>query len=304
MRSSGQWWKAGLALGVAMVAATGVALAYSYTVVFGTSGPDTINESGQNGNFHLYGFQGADELFGGNGNVTIVHGHPVIGGYDLIYGDGSCTFTPPGNDSYCAHPAPWLRQTWTDSAAGGDEIRGGMGPSWLIGGGSRNDIVGSQTYDTIVGGPRQNALIGSRLGSAVIAIYTTSSISVKVNKTLGVVGTDGLVGVGNSVDVYDPNRRTSDSVNCSGGMANQDVVFANRGDSVKHCATVYKGVAPCFPDGHTYPGGNPCAATNPPFPFPLAALAGAPFARDVRLSARGHRRRTAHHHRSGPHHLG
>ncbi len=157
-------WKPAVVVAVVALALSGTALAYAFTVVFGTSGNDTINESGRAGNFHIYGFQGSDNLTGGNGNITIVSGKPVINGYDLIYGDGSCTQTPPGNDSYCSHPAPWLPQPWTDTAGSNDNITGGVGPDWLIGGGGNNTITGSKTYDVIVGGGPSGLAGGTTIG--------------------------------------------------------------------------------------------------------------------------------------------
>ncbi|MGO9903677.1 MAG: hypothetical protein ACLP0J_29340 [Solirubrobacteraceae bacterium] len=268
-------WKLTAALAAALTAVSGVALAYAYTVVYGTSGNDTINESGKAGNFHIYGFQGSDNLTAGNGNITVVNGKPVINGYDLIYGDGLCTQELPGNDSYCEMPAPWLPQPWTDTAGSNDNITGGTGPSVSVGGGGNNTIHGSKTYDVIVGGgpsglaggttvanPNVNNIVGSLLGSGVIAIQPTDVSDITLEKTTGVVGVDGLVGVPNSVDVV--GSKGPNTINCEGGAANKDVIFANANDTVNNCYQVYRGLKPWF--------SGPKATISIPFPFPLAAL--------------------------------
>jgi hypothetical protein len=292
--------RSGIVVFVAAVAATGitaVALAYSYTVIYGTSGSDSLN-AGPTGNLHIYGFQGSDSINGGGGNITVNgSGQPVINGFDLFYGDGQCSQLSQNDDAYCSHPAPWLPQPWTDKSSQSDSINGGVGPDWLIGGGGNDSINGSETYDTIVGGPHNDSLNGGELGSAIIAIYgISSSLSVRTQKTLGVVGYKGLIGVANSVDIYNPSRKSPASVACS-GAANKDVVFVNKSDSTSGCYKVYVGVAPCFPDGKTYPSGNPCTGANPPFAFPLPALGGQPFARDANRTARRHRKSHSTHHR-------
>ncbi|MGO9903676.1 MAG: hypothetical protein ACLP0J_29335 [Solirubrobacteraceae bacterium] len=283
MRLARRKWKLTAALVVAFTAITGVALAYAYTVVYGTSGNDTINDKGKAGNFHIYGFQGSDNLTAGNGNITIVGSKPVINGYDLIYGDGLCTQELPGNDSYCEMPAPWLPQPWTDTAGSNDNITGGAGPSILVGGGGNNTITGSKTYDVIVGGgpsglaggtttahPNVNNITGSLLGSAIIAIQPTDVSNITLKKTTLVVGLDGLIGLPNAVDVYVPNRSSTlapNVINCA-NPSNLDVIFANKNDTVKNCFLVFRGVAPIFP-GHFAPAN---ASSTEPFPFPLTAL--------------------------------
>ncbi len=279
-------WKLTLALAVALTAFGGVAAAYSYTVVYGTPGNDTINESGQAGNFHIYGFQGSDNLTAGNGNITVVKGKPVINGYDLIYGDGLCSQEIKGNDSYCEVPAPWLPQPWTDTASSNDNLTGGNGPSWLIGGGGSNTIKGSKTYDVIVGGgsngkaggttvanPNVNNITGSALGSAIIAIQTTDVSNITLQKTTGVVGLDGLVGLPNAVDVYVPGRSSTlkpNVITCQGGPKNLDVIFANKNDTVNNCFLVFRGVGPVFPGQFVTPT---VASTTEAFPWPSALTA-------------------------------
>jgi hypothetical protein len=322
-RSFRRFLKALIGAPVAAALLTGAALAltsYTYTTVYGTPGPDSINERGQNGNFHIYGFQGSDSINSGNGNIT---SSGQINGYDLIYGDGACTMTPPNNDSYCEHPFPWLRQPWTDRSSQGDSINDGNGPSWLIGGGGSNSINAGRTYDVMVGGPHNNSLNASALGSAVIAIYGNGADSINLRRTYpNITGLDGLKGTPNSADVYNPTRSQPASLNCS-STSNHDVVWANVGDSVNNCYTVYYpgatpascpsrgtnqsvrcGAAfqPCFPDGNTYPSGNPCAAGYPTFTFPLSDFTGHPFARDVRRARRHHGRRSARHHHRSPRH--
>ncbi len=296
-------WKPAVVVAVVALALSGTALAYAFTVVFGTSGNDTINESGRAGNFHIYGFQGSDNLTGGNGNITIVSGKPVINGYDLIYGDGSCTQTPPGNDSYCSHPAPWLPQPWTDTAGSNDNITGGVGPDWLIGGGGNNTITGSKTYDVIVGGgpsdlaggttvrnPNVNNIVGGLLGSAIIAIQPTDVSTITLKKTTGMVGYDGLVGVPNVVDVYVPNRSSTlgpNTINCA-SKSNLDLVFANKNDVVNNCFLVIRGAAPVFPGQFATPSVS--SSSTPSFTFP-PGLGVAPYARD---NGRTHKKVTTH----------
>ncbi len=301
-------WKLTVALAVAMTAFGGVALAYAYTVVYGTSGNDTINESGQPGNFHIYGFQGSDNLAGGNGNITVVKGVPVINGYDVIYGDGLCTQEIKGNDSYCETPAPWLPQPWTDTAGSNDSITGGNGPSWLIGGGGNNTIKGSKTYDVIVGGgpsgltggttiakPNVNNITGSSLGSAIFAIQPTDVSNITLQKTTGVVGLDGLLGVPNAVDVYVPNRSSSlapNVITCEGAAKNLDVIFANKNDTVNNCFLVFRGVAPILP-GQVVP--PTVASTTEKFPVPsaLTAISGS-LTPAVRRTGKAHSKATKH----------
>jgi hypothetical protein len=262
-----------------VLAVTGVALGYTYTVIFGTPGSDTINESGQPGNFHIYGFQGSDTITAGLGDITLnSKGQPQIDGYDLLYGDGACTATPPNNDSYCEHPAPWLPQPWTDSPSSTDRIMGGVGPDWIIGGGGSNVIAGSQTYDVITAGPHNNTITGGHLGSAIIANHPGAHSTITVLKTLGVKGYDGLYGLPNAVDVY--NNTPGDTVTCS-SPTNYDVVFADKGDTVKNCYRVYY-EAPSFP-------GSSSGAL--PLPFP-PGMTGIPSSRDTRGAA--HRSHASH----------
>ncbi len=284
-----------LAVAVAMTAFTGVALAYAYKVVYGCTvtssscpqGANTpINETGKRGNFHIYGFGGNKTITAGLGNITIVNGKPVINGYDLIYGDGLCTQQIADNDSYCETPAPWLRQPWTSPAGVNTVINGGNGPSWLIGSGGNNTITGSKTYDLIVGGgrsrraggatiskPNLNTITGSALGSAIIAIQSTDVSEITLQKTTGVVGLDGLVGLPNAVDVYVPNRSSTlkpNVITCEGGTKNLDVIFANKNDTVDNCFRVFRGVSPIFPGQSVPPA---VASTTEQFPFPSALTA-------------------------------
>ncbi len=301
-------WKLSLALAVALMAFGGAALAYTYTVVYGTSGNDTINESGKAGNFHIYGFQGSDNLTAGNGNITVVKNVPVINGYDVIYGDGLCTQEIQGNDSYCEMPAPWLPQPWTDTAGSNDSITGGNGPSWLIGGGGNSTIKGSKTYDVIVGGgpsglpggttiakPNVNNITGSALGSAIIAIQPTDVSNITLQKTTGVVGLDGLVGLPNAVDVYVPNRSSklaNNVITCQGGTRNLDIIFANKNDTVSGCAIVFRGIAPIFPGQFVTPA---IAKTTEAFPSPVA-LAGMISSRTpvLKRAGKAHAKATKH----------
>ncbi len=247
-------WKPLVAIAIATTAFTGVALAYTYTVVFGTPGNDTINESANAGSFHIYAFQGSDAITGGLGNITTdSHGNPIINGFDLIYGDGKCSVTPPGNDSYCDHPLPWLPQDWTDATTATDTITGGVGPEWAIGGGGSNVIKGSQTYDVITGGPHKNTITGSQLGDAIIANQPGAQSNITLLATTGKKGYKGLIGIPNFVNVN--NGTKGDVVKCS-NPNNYDFVWADKGDTVTNCYDVIYS-APTF-----------APAQNANFPLP------------------------------------
>jgi hypothetical protein len=212
---------------IAALASAGVALGYSYVVVFGTSGNDVIDESGSTTNVHVYAFQGSDTITGSS--TSIAGGH--YPGFDWLYGDGQCSQTPPGDDSYCETPGPFEPQPWTDSASSTDTISGGTGPDWIVGGGGNDVITGSRTYDVIVAGPHDNTITGGNLGSTIIetAVGANSTITLKASRGAGY---GGLTGVSNWVDVY--NQTPGDKVICS-GSTNRDVVFADNGDTSKNC---------------------------------------------------------------------
>jgi hypothetical protein len=266
-RTSRVAWKPLVAIAIATMVVTGVAFAYAYTVVFGTPGNDVIDESGQPGNFHIYGFQGSDTITGGLGDITTSsNGQPVINGYDIIYGDGECSETPPGNDSYCEHPLPWLPQPWTDAVTDADVLTGGAGPEWVIGGGGNNVITGSQTYDVITGGPHINTIVGSQLGGAIIANQPGADSNIKLLPTTLKRGYKGLIGIPYFVDVY--NGRTSGNTIRCFSPANYDFVWANRGDTVINCYKVYYS-APVFPP-----------ASNANFALP-PGMGGNPTNRDI-----------------------
>jgi hypothetical protein len=259
-------WKPLVAIAIAITAVTGVALAYTYTVVLGTPGNDAINESGKAGNFHVYAFQGSDTITGGLGHVTTgSHGIPIVNGFDLLYGDGKCSATPPGNDSYCDHPLPWLAQDWTDAATATDTITGGVGPEWAIGGGGSNVIKGSQTYDVITGGPHKNTITGSRLGGAIIGDQPGAQSNITLLATTGKNGYMGLIGIPNFVDVS--NGTKGDVVKCS-SPSNFDFVWADKGDTVSNCFDVIYS-APVFPP-----------STNANFPLP-PGMGSSPSRRDL-----------------------
>jgi Ca2+-binding RTX toxin-like protein len=230
-------WKPSLAIAVAALAVTSVALAASYTVIFGTSGADNVDKSSASGNFHIYTFQGSDTIKGGKGNITKgILGIPQINGFDELYGDGRCSQTPPGDDSYCDHPSPWLPQDWTDSSGSTDTITGGNGPETVVGGGGNNVLTGSQTYDVISGGPHHNTITGSGLGSSIFANQSGEVSKITLKATTGKVGYQGLIGFPNYVDVY--NGGAKDTVICASRL-NGDTVYADRGDTITNCAFVF-----------------------------------------------------------------
>jgi Ca2+-binding RTX toxin-like protein len=269
-------WKPSLAVAIALTAVTamtGVAIAgYAYTVVFGTPGNDVINEAGKPGNYHIYAFQGSDAITAGNGNITRdSHGNPQVNGYDLLYGDGKCAYTPQNDDSYCDHPEPWQPQDWTDSPSSTDTITGGVGPDWIVGGGGDNVLKGSQTYDVITGGPHVNTITGGKLGSAIIANHAGAKSTITLPATNGVKGYDGLTGVPNAVDVY--NGTAGDVVKCS-GPSNRDIVYADRGDVVTNCYKVYYS-APRFPGQATPQTSATSAMSAMTFPPGMGSGAGA-----------------------------
>ncbi len=269
---------------IGMMALTGIVLAYSYTVVFGTSGNDVINEAGKPGNFHIYGFQGSDTITGGSGTIDVVRRFPVIRGYDLIYGDGECTQTPPGNDSYCVHPFPWLPQPWTDAPTATDTLTGGVGPDWIVGGGGSNVIKGSQTYDVITAGPHQNTITGGALGSAIIAIQPSDVSDITLKRTFGVIGYDGLPGIPNDVDVY--GSKGPNTITCA-SPRNYDVIFANRTDTVRNCWRVIF-EPPRFPG--VFLAHSPSSL---PFTFP-PGMSGSPTAGDTHVVVTRGRTRGTH----------
>jgi hypothetical protein len=247
---------------IAVLASAGAALAYSYVVVFGTSGNDVIDESVSTNNVHVYGFQGSDTI---TGSSTSISGGSYPG-FDWLYGDGQCSQTPPGDDSYCETPGPFEPQPWTDSAKSSDTITGGTGPDWIVGGGGNDVITGSRTYDVIVAGPHTNTITAGSLGSTIIetAVGAKSTIALQASRGASY---GGLAGVFNWVDVY--NQTPGDKVSCS-NTANRDVVFGDTGDKYKNCfltislqcspATLCTGIPQRFvryPPGMGLKGGAP-----------------------------------------------
>lgn len=288
-------WKPSLAVAVALTAMTGLAMAsYAYTVVFGTSGNDVINEAGKPGNYHVYAFQGSDTITAANGNITVdSYGRPHVNGYDYLSGDGKCTYTPPNDDSYCDHPYPWGKQDWTDSTSSTDTISGGVGPDWIVGGGGNNVLKGSQTYDVITGGPHLNTITGGKLGSAIIANQTGAKSTVTLLVTNGVKGYDGLTGVPNSVDVH--NGTAGDTVKCA-SPSNHDTVYADSGDTVTNCYKVYY-YAPAFPGQQTQSSSaSSFAATTTQFPFPpgMQSNSNAGDTAGARHKAKAHKKAPKH----------
>lgn len=215
-------WKKSLLLTVlafAIVGSASVALASqeAWTVIFGTAGNDTINETGQPGNFRIYGFLGKDTLTGGIGDSVLV-------------GDGHC---PPGtaNQSQitvvlvlppAGDPANNADQYCDEdpiAGDGGDKLKGGIGSSAIIGGGGSNRLTGGQSSNYIQDGPSTDLIYGGPSGDVINATNGPSTI---------------YPGTGtNYIDTRGPGVSR---VYCTG---QNDYVYANTNDQIHACAHVY-----------------------------------------------------------------
>ena len=150
-------WTRTLALAVVVLVSfsTGALAAGFWTDIIGTSGNDTINESGKPGNFRILGLLGKDKLTGGLGtNVLVGDGHCPPGATDVDY----CDFSPIPGD-------------------GGDTLTGGPGSNGIFGGGGPNVLIGGGGHNFIQAGPATNTITGGPSGDAIQATVGTSTIT-------------------------------------------------------------------------------------------------------------------------------
>jgi Ca2+-binding RTX toxin-like protein len=148
-------WKKSLSLVPVLTAVSATAaLAATTTVIIGSSGNDTINESGKTGTFHIYGLVGKDTITGGQGD-------------NLIVGDGHC---PPGatDDQYCD-----IEEVSGDA---GDTLRGGGGNNAIFGGGGPNVMYGGAGSNYIEAGPSTNVIYGGQAGDVINAREGSSTV--------------------------------------------------------------------------------------------------------------------------------
>jgi len=150
-------WRKSMLLAVLVIAGTATAaLAWNtWTVIIGTSGDDTINQSGKHGNYRIWGLAGNDTLTGGKGD-------------NLIVGDGQC---PPGaatDDSYCN-----IQEVQGDP---GDTLRGGGGNNAIFAGGGPNKIYGGRGHNYIQAGSATNLIYGGPKNDVIIASKGSSTI--------------------------------------------------------------------------------------------------------------------------------
>ena len=157
-----------LALPVFACSSAAAVAAGGWTVVIGTSGNDTINESGNTGNYRIWGLAGHDVLTGSQGS-------------NFIVGDGHCrennnAVTTGQDDEYC--------DTAEVKGDAGDELTGGGGDNVEIGGGGPNVIRGGNGHNTIFAGSATNGtsagtgnlIYGGQHGDAIDAVSGTSAI--------------------------------------------------------------------------------------------------------------------------------
>jgi Ca2+-binding RTX toxin-like protein len=207
-------WKRSLVVAVLLIAVSAtVALAdEQFTVIFGTSGNDTITRAGQAGNYRIYGFAGKDSLTGGKGdNVLVGDGHCPPGsatddattGHASVNGDND-------DDQYCD-----VEEVPGD---GGDTLRGGGGNNGIFGGGGPNTMYGGQGVNYIESGPSTNLIYGGPVGDVINASDGTNTIYPGK-------GTNFIDTVGHGID----------HVYCTG---KHDYVRADRNDVIKNCAHV------------------------------------------------------------------
>jgi RTX calcium-binding nonapeptide repeat (4 copies) len=214
-------WKRTVLLTVLVVACSAtVALAMTmssspWTVIFGTTGNDTINQTGHAGNYRIYGFLGKDTLTGGTGDNVLV-------------GDGHCppgttneqtikTVPAPPNDP-ANHSDQYCDVHWS-SGDGGDTLTGGGGNNAIFGGGGPNRLTGGKGNNFIEDGPSHDTIYGGPLGDVIDAVNGPSTI---------------YPGKGtNYIDTVGPG---TSYVYCTG---KNDYVSANQNDVIKNCAHVY-----------------------------------------------------------------
>jgi hypothetical protein len=197
------------------LAAPAAAQAENFTVYIGSPSNDVFNESGQAGNFHLWGLGGFNGLAGGKGDNELV-------------GNGSC---PPSKYNTTGYDN--ATQQW-DSYCDTGPIMGSTG-AVLVGGGGVNTIIGSGGRNVIAAGPDNpssgtgNYIYGGPVGDVIAAMQGSSTI---------------YPGAGtNVIDARGPNV---DYIYCVKGDKNT-TVYAEKYDVIVNCAHVIYGNPPFTP---------------------------------------------------------
>jgi hypothetical protein len=194
---------------VLALAAPAAAQAENFTVYIGSPGNDVLNESGQAGNFHLWGLGGFNALAGGKGDNELV-------------GNGSC---PPSKYDTMGYDN--ATQQW-DAYCGTGQIKGAPG-AVLVGGGGVNTIIGSGGPNVIASGPDNpssgtgNYIYGGPVGDVIAAMQGSSTIY-----------------PGGGTNVIDARGPDVDYIYCVKGDKNT-TVYAEKYDVIVNCAHVVYG---------------------------------------------------------------
>ncbi len=212
-----RWKRLAALTTVAALICAGTALANSYwTYIVNFNHAATIDESGQAGNFQIWGLGYAKLIVGGQGNNVLVgDGHCLIGsGSGSGSGQGNQGNSP---DNYC-DDAP-IRGSGRDHV-----IKGGGGANWIYSGyGPDEQLYGGQGPNFILSAPTSSTIYGGPSGDIIDASQGSTTVY-----------------AGQGRNVIDALSRQIDYVYCSG---RHDTVFAYRYDVIdKKCAhVIYEG---------------------------------------------------------------
>jgi hypothetical protein len=153
-----------------------VALASSTDVWIGTSGSDTINQSGNTRNVDAWGLAGSDTLTGGKG-------------FNKIVGDGKCPYnnkkvTEGQDDSYCS-------LNYADHFPDVDSLTGGSGPNVIYDGGDATYTAAGPALSGAGGTYNTGNII---YGSPSVDVINATQGSSTVYPGTGLEGIDTLGG--------------------------------------------------------------------------------------------------------------
>ena len=205
----------GLAVLLVMAAPAVAAQMETWTVLIGSPANDVFNESGQAGNFRIYGLGGFNAEAGGKGDNWLV-------------GNGHCPSSKYNTKGYDNASGEW------DAYCDTGQISGAPG-AVLVGGGGVNTIFGSGGPNVIVAGPdvpstgSGNYIYGGPVADLIAAQQGSSTI---------------YPGAGtNYIDARSP---AVDDIYCVKGDRNT-TVYAEHYDVIVNCAHVYYSNPPSIP---------------------------------------------------------
>jgi hypothetical protein len=199
---------------VAAVICAGTALAASdWTYIVNFNHAATIDESGQPGNFQIWGLGYAKLIVGGRGNNVLVgDGRCLIGSGPSRTNQTNQSNQSSSPDNYC-DDAP-IRGSGADHV-----IKGGGGANWIYSGyGPDEQLYGGQGPNFILSAPTSSTIYGGPSGDTIDASHGSTTVH---------------AGQGRNVIVA--LSRQIDHVYCSG---RRDTVFAYRYDVIVNCAHV------------------------------------------------------------------